>query len=153
MFKRQRQLILVIRECVTSFSAALLLDDEQKETLQDGIVRLCFGLRPLDGPFAIVRTGPAPGFSALAKDTVLTQYRLAIEVGDAKNINKNPVAEKAIQELQGKILRLEPHCRVVTPLLLSVAVAWLNSRIRSRGMSACEMLLQSDQFSLKQLHA
>ncbi len=37
------------------------------------------------------------------------------------------------------------------PLLLSVAVARVNSRIRSRGLSACEMLLQRDQFSLEQL--
>ncbi|KAL1265735.1 hypothetical protein QQF64_003762 [Cirrhinus molitorella] len=151
VLKRERQLILVVRECVTSFTAALLITDERKETLREGIVRLCIGLCPLDGPFAVVRTDPAPGFSALAKDTALTQYRLAIEVGDAKNINKNPVAEKAIQELQGEILRLEPHCGVVTPLLLSVAVARLNSRIRSRGMSAREMLLQRDQFSLEQL--
>ncbi|RXN16069.1 Retrovirus-related Pol poly from transposon opus [Labeo rohita] len=146
VLKRERQLILVVHECVSSFIVALLIDDEWKESLRDGIVRLCIGLRPLDGPFTVVRTDPAPGFSALAKDTVLAQYRLAIEVGNAKNVNKNPVAEKAIQELQGEILRLEPHCGVVTPLLLSVAVARLNSRI-----SAHEMLLQRDQFSLEQL--
>ncbi len=73
---------------MTSFTGALLIDDEWKATLCDGIVRLCLGLCPLDGPFATVRTDPAPGFSALAKDTVLAQYRLAIEVGHAKNINK-----------------------------------------------------------------
>ncbi len=72
--KRERQLILVVRECVTSFTGALLIDDERKATLCDGIVRLCIGLCPLDGPFATVRTDPAPGFSALAKDTVLAQY-------------------------------------------------------------------------------
>ncbi|KAL0153092.1 hypothetical protein M9458_051586, partial [Cirrhinus mrigala] len=121
VLKREHQLILVVHECVTSFTAALLIDDKRKESLRDGIVRLCIGLRPLDGPFAIVRTDPAPGFSALAKDTVLTQYRLAIEVGNAKNV------------------------------YVTIAVARLNSRIRSRGMSAREMLLQRDQFSLEQL--
>lgn len=104
VLKRERQLILVICECVISFTAALIVNDEQKETLWDGIVFLCIGLCPLDGPFAVVRTDPAPGFSALAKDTVLAQFRLAIEVGDAKNVNKNLLAEKAIQELQGEIL-------------------------------------------------
>lgn len=151
VLKRARQLILVVRECVTSFTAALLIADERKETLRDGIISLCIGLRPLDGPLAVVRTDPAPGFAVLTNDEVLAQHRLAIEVGEAKNVNKNPVAEKAIQELQGEVLRLEPHCQVVTPLLLSVAVAQLNSRIRSRGLSAREMLLQRDQFSLKQL--
>ncbi|KAL1261417.1 hypothetical protein QQF64_006682 [Cirrhinus molitorella] len=66
VLKREHQLILVVRECVTSFTAALLIDDEWKETLRE-------------------------------------------------------------------------------------AVARLNSRIRSRGMSACEMLLQRDQFSLEHL--
>lgn len=118
---------------------------------QDDIVRLCIGLRPLYGPFALVRTDPALGFLALAKDTVLPQYRVAIKVGDAKNTNKNTVAGKAIQEIQGKILRLEPHYGIVTPLLLALAVAWLNSRIQSCGMSTWEMLLQREQFSLEQL--
>lgn len=96
--------------------------------------------------FAVVRTDPAPGFAALAGDTGLAAHRLVVEVGNAKNVNKNLVAEKAIQEIQREILR-----RAVTPLLLSVATAHLNSRVRSRGLSSREMLLQRDQFSHWQL--
>ncbi|KAJ8400992.1 hypothetical protein AAFF_G00389490 [Aldrovandia affinis] len=148
VFRRDRQFILVVRECVTSFTLSSLIEDERRETLRDALLRLCLGLCPLDGPFAVIRTDPAPGFAALAGDEVLAKV---VEVGNAKNINKNPVAEKAVQELQGEILRLEPNCRAVTPLLLSVATARLNSRVRSRGLSAREMLLQRDQFSNRQL--
>lgn len=76
------------------------------------------GLCPFNGPFAVDRTDPAPGFAALAGDESLATHRLVVEVGNAKNINKNPVAEKAIQEIQWEILRLEPNCRAVNPLLL-----------------------------------
>ncbi|KAJ8396457.1 hypothetical protein AAFF_G00017630 [Aldrovandia affinis] len=151
VFRRDRQFILVVRECVTSVTLSSLIEDERRETLRDALLHLCLGLCPLDGPFAVIRTDPAPGFAALAGDEVLAKHRLVIEVGNAKNINKNPVAEKAVQELQGEILRLEPNCRAVTPLLLSVATARLNSRVRSRGLSAREMLLQRDQFSNRQL--
>lgn len=103
------------------------------------------GLCPLDGPSAVIRTDPAPGFTALAGDESLAKHRLSIEVSNAKNVNKNPVTEKAVQELQGEILRIEPNCRAVTPLLLSLATARLNSRVRSRGLSACEMLFSHRQ--------
>lgn len=151
VFRRERQCIIVIRECVTSFTMSSLIEDERRDTLRDALLRLCVGLCPLDGPSAVVRTDPAPGFAALAGDESLARYRLSIEVGSAKNVNKNPVAERAVQELQGEILRIEPNCRAVTPLLLSLATARLNSRVRSRGLSAREMLFQRDQFSHRQL--
>lgn len=151
VFRRERQCILVVRECVTSFTMAALIEDERRETLREALLRLCVGLCPLDGPPAVVRTDPAPGFAALAGDETLSKHRVSIEVGRVKNINKNPVAERAIQELQGEILRIEPNCRAVTPLLLSLATARLNSRVRSRGLSAREMLFQRDQFSHRQL--
>jgi hypothetical protein len=80
-------------------------------------------LRPLDGPHAVVRTDPAPGFAALPKDDLLHHHRISVEVGRAKNTNKNPEAERAIQELEAEILRRDPACRAVSPLMLSVATA------------------------------
>ena len=151
VFRRERQFILVVRECVTSFTLTSIIENERSETLRDALLRLCVGVCPLDGPFAVVRTDPAPGFAALEGDEVLATHRLVVEVGRVKNINKNPVAERAIQELQGEILRIEPNCKAVTPLLLSVSTARLNSRVRSRGLAAREMMFQRDQFSHQQL--
>lgn len=147
VIKRERQLILVIREYVTSYTLALHIDNERHETLRDALLRLCVELRPLDGPFTIVRTDPAPGFSALVNDEMLSRNRIQIEIGRAKNVNKNPVAEKAIQEVQDEILRQDPGTRSVSPLALSLAVARLNSRIRNRGLSSREMWTQRDQFT------
>ena len=151
VMRRERQCILVVRECTTSFTTATLVDNECHETIRSALIALCIGLRPLDGPFAVIRTDPAPCFQALTNDQLLKSHRLTIEIGRTKNINKNPVAEKAVQELQDEILRHDPGNRTVSSLSLTSAVASLNSRIRSNGLSSREMLLQRDQFTNSQI--
>ena len=90
VIKRSRQLILVLCVCVTSFTATTLIEDERHTTLRDAIIRLCVQMRPLDGPPTVVRTDPAPGFKALSDDQLLKHHRITIDVGHAKNQNKNP---------------------------------------------------------------
>ena len=151
VIRRNKQFILLIRESVTSFTAACLIDSEDHTTLRDGLIKLCVELRPLDGPVAIVRTDPAPGFVKLAQDPVLLEHRISLETGRTKNINKNPVAEKAIQELQDEILRQDPDQKTLNQASLAVIVARLNSRIRNQGLSSRELWTQRDQFTHQQL--
>ena len=151
VIKRQRQLILVVRETVTSFTATCLLDNERHDTLRSGLLRLCLELCPIDGPPVIIRVDPAPGFSALQNDELLKQHHIRIELGRIKNHNKNPVAEHAVGELENELLRQEPHGGPVSSLTLCMATARLNSRIRSRGFSAREMWMQRDQHTNQQL--
>ena len=99
----------------------------------------------------MIRTDCAPGFKSLLKDEILTRHRISIELGRPKNVNKNPVAEKAIQELEDEIRRSDPSNGILTPLALSLVTARLNTRIRNRGLSAREMWMQRDQFSNDQL--
>ncbi|KAK3742099.1 hypothetical protein QZH41_007659 [Actinostola sp. cb2023] len=108
-------------------------------------------MRPLDGPTAVIRTDPAPGFKALTVDQLLCHHRITLEIGNAKNCNKNPVAEKAVQELESELLRQDPLGGAISPVTLAIATASLNSRIRSRGLSAREMWTQRDQFSNSQI--
>ena len=61
-------------------------------------LKLCLEMRPMDDPPAVLHTDPAPGFKALVNDPLLNQHRSTIELGQAKNPSKNPIAEKAIQE-------------------------------------------------------
>ena len=151
VIKRSKQLIFVVRECVTSLTATTIIDNERQNMLRDALICLVIQLRPLDGPFALVRTDPAPGFKALAEDPFLKQYRISIELGRAKNPNKNPVAEKAVQEVINELLRLDPLGDPVSQVLLATATANLNSRLRSRGLSAREMWTRRDQFSNQQI--
>lgn len=151
VIKRSRQLILVVRESVTSFTAACFIEDERHTTLRDALITLCIELRPLDGPPAVIRTDPAPGFQSLVTNELLQQHRLSIEIGRIKNVNKNPVAEKAVRELADELLRQDPTGGAVTPLTLALATSCLNSRIRSRGLSAREMWYHRDQFTNGQI--
>ncbi|XP_066029493.1 uncharacterized protein [Pocillopora verrucosa] len=151
VIKRSRQLIFVLRETVTSYTSSLFLENERHQTLRDAIIKLCMEMRPMDGPPAVIRTDPAPGFKALVNDSLLQKHRITIELGHAKNPNKNPVAERAVQELENELLRQEPLGSSVSPLTLAVATSALSSRIHSRGLSSREMWTQRDQFSNKQL--
>ena len=151
VIKRTRQLILVLRECTSYFTLSLLLGDEGHVSLRNGLIQLCIQMRPLDGPHALIRTDPAPGFKALVDDAFLARHRITLEVGQPKNRNKNPVGEKAVLELEQELLRQDPLGGPVTDLALATATATLNSRIRSRGLSAREIWTQRDQFSNKQI--
>ena len=151
IIKRARQLILVLRECVTSYTIASLVTDETHHSLRDALVSLCIELRPVGGPPAVIRTDPAPGFVTLQDDSVLRKYNITLEIGRVKNPNKNPVADKGIQELEHELQRLEPSGGPITRLTLSIAVSHLNTRIRGRGLSAREMMFQRDQFNNRQI--
>ena len=151
VIKRNRQLIFVIRETVSSYTSTCIVECERHDALRDCIVRLCVEFRPLDGPPAVIRVDPAPGFIALVDDPTLQRLGICLEVGRIKNPNKNPVAEKAVLEVEDELLRHEPCGGPVSSLSLAIATAQLNSRIRGRGLSAREIWFQRDQFSNEQL--
>jgi hypothetical protein len=151
VIKSNRQLILLLRETVTSYTTACLIDSESAESLRSGLIRLCIELRPLDGPPAIVRVDAAPGFTRLLHDKQLASLRITIEIGRIKNRNKNPVAEKAVQELQDEFMRQDPEHTSLSPCQLAIAVSSLNSRIRNQGLSSRELWTQRDQFNHHQI--
>ena len=136
VIKGNKQLIFVLCEVVTSFTASCLLQNEQHQSLRDALLQLCISLKPLDGPPAVVRVDPAPGFQSICDDELLGRHGIQIELGSAKNPNKNSVAEKAVQELEAELLCLNPL---------------LNTRIRGGGLSSREMWTQRDQFTAQQL--
>ena len=151
VIKRHRQSILVLRECTTSFTASCLIPDERHDTLRDALTRLIIGLHPLDGPSAIVRVDPAPGFASMSSNDSLKHLNVTIEVGRVKNKNKNPVAEKAVRELEEELIRQEPGGRPVSEVGLAIATARLNSRLRFSGLSSRELWTQRNQFTHEQL--
>ena len=151
VIKRNRQLILVLRECTTSFTASCLIRDERHDTLRDALTQLIIGLHPLDGPRAIIRVDPAPGFTSMSNNDSLNHLNVTIEVVRIKNKNKNPVAEKAVRELEEELIRQEPGGRPVSEVGLALATTRLNSRLRLPGLLAREMWTQRNQYTHEQL--
>ena len=80
-----------------------------------------------------------------------TNFLNSIELGRAKNCNKNPVAEKAVQEVISELLCHDPLGGPVSQVTLAAATANLNSRIHSLCLAAREMWTQQDQFSNQQM--
>ena len=116
VIKRNRQLILVVREYVTSSKTTTLLEDERHQSLRGALVKLCIESRPLDVPQAVIRTDPVPWFKALPNDVLLRSRRLSIHIGRVKNNNKNPVAERAVQKPEHELLWQDPFGRMRLPV-------------------------------------
>ena len=151
VMKRYRQLVFVVRETVTSFTRACFIESERHNDLRDAIITLFADMRNLGDAGTIIRVDSAPGFVALAHDPLLQQYGIALELGSPKNVNKNPVAERAIDELGLECLHLSPEGSPLTKVSLALAVANMNSRIRKGGLSARELFTQRDQLTGEQL--
>ena len=141
---RKRQKILVVRDCLTSFTTATFLLNETAEELKNGILLCCL---PLQFNQSEVRVDCATGLKKLAVNSSLKEYGITLDVGHAKNVNKNPVAERANQELELELLKVDPSGNPVTAVVLLQAVCSLNTRIRANGLSSKEMFTRRDQTS------
>ena len=150
ILKRNKQKILVLRETVSSYTMSTHVVDEKGPTIRDAVILLLASIIPLDG-VSQVRVDPGPGMVSLVNDEVLSRYGIFFEQGRTKNVNKNPVAESAIEELGGEIARHQPNGGQLSPLSLAIVTSALNSRIRYGGMSAREVWTQRDQYTNCQL--
>lgn len=102
MIRRNRQMISVRGECVTSLTASTLLDKAwhiTRRTLPVGHQLLALGR-----PTHCDKNWSAPAFKALVDDAVLKKHWMTIEVRREKNVNKTPVAKLAKQNLKIKVL-------------------------------------------------
>ena len=151
VIRREKQFIFLLREVVTSYTWSMLIRDEQADSLRTALLKLCIPIRPIDGPNSTVRVDPAPGFRALDNDTLLRSHNIILDIGRIKNVNKNPVAERGVEELEVELLKQDPSGGMINELSLATATARLNARIRTRGLSAREMLFQRDQFTNDQI--
>ena len=149
--RRHRQLILVLRETVYSYTLTTLVKSEKHEDLHNALIVLCSLLRSLHDGAVTVCVDPAPGFCALASDPILLSHGITLEIGRVKDPNKNPVAERAIEELGLELLNLSPEGGPVSDVTLALATANTNSRIRRDGLSAQEVWTQRDQLTGEQL--
>ena len=64
VLRRERQMILIVREYVSSFTTTCIISSEQQGDLRNGLIKLLVGVVPLDGPCSIVRVDPASGYKS-----------------------------------------------------------------------------------------
>ena len=144
VINRERQRIAVLRETLTSYTRTTFVNSETRDDLREALLILTAEMR---GVQSEVRVDPAPGLASLRGDVALRQKGVTITPGDEKNRNKNPVAERAVQEIEAEILRVQPEKGPVSRLTLATATANCNSRVRRDGLSARELWTQRDQIT------
>ena len=115
---------MVFRESLTSHTSTEFIENQNHETLRSALIKLALLYKTEDR--MVVRLDNAPGFSALNKDPVLEEYKIHLDFGDEKNPNHNPVAEKAIRELEDEIVKLMPRGGKLTEITLAKATEVLN---------------------------
>ena len=145
---REKQKIMVVRDTLSSYTAATFIANETADEYKDALIICCL---PMKVTSASVRVDCAPSLKCLSKDKDLVSMGIILDLGSAKNPNKNPVAEKANQELELELLKTIPGGVPVSAASLTKAVAVLNARIRKTGLSAKEMLFGRDQVSGERL--
>ena len=143
---------MVLRETVTSYTWSKLIADEKKDCLLRNLVQLLVPIKPLEVSNVVVRVDPAPGFKSLKNDPQLMKHGITLDIGRSKNTNKNPIAERAIQELEKELVKQNPRGGPTNELELVKATTQLNSRLRYSGLSAREMFYQRDQFTNQQIN-
>ena len=145
------QFILVLCKTVTSSMTAMIINNEHHETLREGLLCLLLSIQPINGPPITIRSYPTSRFQTLVNDDILKCHHITLDIGCHKNINKNPVAECAIQELKGEIICLDPARNPVNQLQLVTTVNRLNSQFQLQGLSSYELWIQREQFTNKQI--
>ena len=155
IIKRCKQLIFIIRETTTSYTLAEHIEAESAKEISNVLVKLCNILKPSKLAPITVRVDPAAAHKSLylssSRDSELSRNNIQLELGRSVNPNKNPVIDKCIKEVQREIVNIKPDGGPITPLQLSKAVANLNGRIRSSGLSSYELWTQRDQVTGEQL--
>ena len=142
VIKRKSQAIFALQDIHSSFTTAAIIPDETGSTLRDALLTSSAFLR---APECGIRVDNAPGFVTLKDDSLLSSRGIMLDFGRVKNSNKNPSADKCIQELELELLKVDNSGAPVTNATLQTAVELLNSRIRNRGLSAKEIVTCRDQ--------
>ena len=122
---RDKQKILVVRDTLSSYTAATFIANETADEYRDALIICCL---PMKVSSASVRVDCAPSLKCLSKDKDLMSMGIVLDLGSAKNPNKNPVAEKANQELELELLKTVPSGATVSAASLTKSVLVLNVR-------------------------
>ena len=148
VIQRHTQCIFATRDIHTSYTTALIVPNQQTDTMRNAILDSTSLMRL---PSCTIRIDNAPGLRPLKEDAFLASQGIKLVFGRVKNINKNPVAERNNQELELELNRIDPSGSPITNSTLQQAVKSLNMKIRTRGLSSQEMLFCRDQVTGDQL--
>ncbi len=142
ILNRAKQKIFLLRDAFSSYTITRLIADEKSSTLKEALLDTTSEFKSTTG--CSVRVDNAGSFQSLINDKELVLKGIHLELGRPKNRNKNPIAEKAIQELERELKTEYPNGGPIGAAGLSLVTATLNARVRNRGLCAKEIVFQRD---------
>ena len=151
VIKREGQLILLVRENISSLIHGTLISSESSQSLRDGLLIALSRFRPSSGAEVKIRLDGATGFQGLITDPTLKSFHINLEIGEAKNINRNPIGERSISEFHIELCKLKPSGGKITETELSLIISNMNSRVRESGYSSLEIWTMRDQYTGEKL--
>lgn len=151
VIRRYKQKIYIMRETLSSFTITSIVKDEQLESMRSVIIEAVSSIRANPQTRVTVRADNAPGLAALHDDFTLNKFNITLDYGRIKNKNKNPVVEKAIQELGAEMLKFSSDGGPFSASELAYVTNVLNSRLRHHGLSAWEIIYQRNQYTGEQI--
>lgn len=118
VIKRQSQNILVVRDHCSSFTAAKIIKSESHNEFKSALIDILTPIK-LVGTTQ-VKVDNATGFKPLLdnKDQDLNKLNISLTAIDVFNKNENAVVDKACQELEKELKRIEPNGRPISSATL-----------------------------------
>ena len=108
IIQREGQSILLLREDISSLTDGVIIQNETTEEVKGGLIQMLSRFRPLLSFKALIRLDGQPCFQSLSNNC-LKELNVEIEIGQAKNINRNPIAERAVQDFHEELCKLKPE--------------------------------------------
>ena len=129
VIERQHQRILVLKENLSSYVRARLIQNQTADSLRTALLSMLIDIIPDSG--TEIRVDAAPGFQTLCTEsktpgTTLHNLKIKITIGRIMNKNKNPTAEIANQELQKEILKINKGSTAISETDLLMALRNMN---------------------------
>ena len=153
VIRRQTQKILIIRDHFSSYTAAKIIKAENNSELKNGIIDLIMPLKIAGTAF--VKVDNATGFAPLTNNRNQELEKLNIQVTqtDALNKNENAVVDRACNELEQELKRVEPDGRPISQTTLWEVIQRLNHKLRRSGqISAHEIHFNRDMHTGENLN-
>ena len=144
------QYVFIAREKLSSFTVTKLIPNEKHDTLREALVTTTLEWIPSSG--ANIQVDNASSLVKLVGDAELNRHLLKLNLARKKNKNSNPIAEKAVQEFRREKLKFKPEGGALSDTERALITASLNKKIRNRGVSSKEIIMNRDQNTLDNLN-
>ena len=126
IINRENQSIFLLRENISSLTDAVIIPNESTIEIRNALVQMLSRFRPLLSFKAIIRLDGQSSFQSLQKNC-LEQMNVEVEIGDAKNINRNPIAERAVIDFHEELCKVKPDGGKISNTDLSIILSSINS--------------------------